>query len=264
MADIVAEMQKASSETANHFGGEMSQSLQAMRAVLDSAMSNISQHQQDAASRNDAQLAELDTRIEKLVSSVQSTNQSLTENISMLNKTSIDVVNGMNQGAEKMRLAADSFTSAGDTVTGAMSRGGEVFERVAEVAKGMDSAGQAMRDTVTAYTQTTGSLEAMTESLRNVAHEANQRADVSKSLLDDMEMLVGRFQETHGETRTYLEGVSEVLAESFDAFNSAVQSSLETNRGTFDKSLSTAVGMLGESLSELEGIMSDFRAKASV
>ena len=264
MAEMIDEVRKASAQTADRFGGELASSLQKVQGTLDSALGSLNEHQREADERGKALLAELDTRLQTLVESTKSTNEALRENIGRLNQASTEAIAGMNRGAETMRQAADGFTTAGNTVTGAVARGGELFERVSDAAKGLEATALTMRDTVAAYAQTRGSLEAMVETLRNVAQEADQKAGVSRTLLGEMEQLVRKFADTQAEARSYLEQVSDVLGSAFDAFQSSMQSSLDKNRGAFDASLSTAVVMIKGELQELEAVLSEFRANVPV
>ena len=263
MAEVLDQVRKASAQTAEHFGGELSASLHKVQATLDGALGSMNASQQDADQRGKALLAELETRIGTLVETARTTNETLRETISRLSQTSLEAISGMNRGAETMRQAADGFAVAGNTVTGAVARGGELFDRVSDAAKGLEASSITMRDTVAAYAQTRGSLESMAETLRAVAQEADQRAGISRTLLADMEKLVQHFAESQSEAKVYLEEISKVLGEAFDKFQASMESSLDKNRGAFDASLSSAVGMLSGELQELESVLYAFRTKVS-
>lgn len=261
MAEMIEEVRKASAQTAERFGGELSSSLQKVQGTLDAALGSLSERQRQADERGQALLDELDKRLQSLLESTRSTNEALRDNVGRLSQISSEAIAGMNRGAETMRQAAEGFATAGDTVTGAVARGGELFDRVSDAAKGLEATALTMRDTVAAYSQTRGSLEGMVETLRQVAQEADARAGVSRALLADMEQLVKRFGETQAEARAYLEQVSDVLGDAFDAFQTSTKTSLDKNRGDFDASLSNAVGMISNELQELEAVLADFRAK---
>lgn len=261
MAEIIDEMRKASAQTADRFGGELTASLAKVQGALDAALGSLGERQREADERGRALLAELDARLQNLVEVSRGTSEALRDNVTRLSQVSLEAIGGMTRGADTMRQAAEGFATAGNTVTGAVARGGELFERVSDAAKGMEATAQTMRDTVTAYAQTRGSLEAMAETLRNVAQEADQRAGISRTLVADMDHLVKRFADTQTEAREYLEQVTKVLTEAFDAFQASMQGSLDRNRGAFDASLANAVGMINTELQELESVLAGFRAK---
>jgi ABC-type transporter Mla subunit MlaD len=260
MTDLLDEVRKASAQTAERYGSDITAALGRVDAGVDAALAAMSSRQSQAEDRTDSLLASLGQRVEALIQSSEAANAAIRDAVDRLGRTTIDAIGGMNRGAETMRQAAEGFTTAGTTVTGAIARGGELFERVSAAAKGLEATALTMRDTVAAYNQTRGSLEAMAETLRKVSQEAEQKSGLNRTLLAEMEQLVKRFAETQAEARTYLEQVSEVLGTGFDAFQGAMESSLNKNRGEFDASLTTAVAMIRTELQELETVLADFRA----
>ncbi len=263
MTSLLDEVRSASQQTANRYGDELSATLAKVQGALDVTLGNLSDSQRANDERNQQLLGTLEARLTVLIDSSKGAADSLRENIGRLNQTSMEAINGMNRGAETMRRAAEGFTTAGDTVTGAVAKGGELFERVSTVAKGLEATAGTMRDTVAAYAQTRGSLEAMAETLRNTVQEADQRAGLSRTLVTDMERLVTRFGESQTQAREYLDEITSVLSKAFDDFGSSMTRSLDRNRGEFDASLSKAVGMLDSEIQELTDVLENFRARVS-
>ncbi len=263
MTSLLDEVRSASQQTANRYGDELSATLAKVQGALDATLGNLSDSQRANDERSQQLLETLEARLTVLIDSSKGAADSLRENIGRLNQTSMEAINGMNRGAETMRRAAEGFTTAGDTVTGAVAKGGELFERVSTVAKGLEATAGTMRDTVAAYAQTRGSLEAMAETLRNTVQEADQRAGLSRTLVTDMERLVTRFGESQTQAREYLDEITSVLSKAFDDFGSSMTRSLDRNRGEFDASLSKAVGMLDSEIQELTDVLENFRVRVS-
>ncbi len=263
MTSLLDEVRSASQQTANRYGDELSATLAKVQGALDVTLGNLSDSQRANDERSQQLLETLEARLTVLIDSSKGAADSLRENIGRLNQTSMEAINGMNRGAETMRRAAEGFATAGDTVTGAVAKGGELFERVSTVAKGLEATAGTMRDTVAAYAQTRGSLEAMAETLRNTVQEADQRAGLSRTLVTDMERLVTRFGESQTQARAYLDEITSVLGKAFDDFDSSMTRSLDRNRGEFDASLSNAVGMLDSVIQELTDVLENFRVRVS-
>lgn len=263
MTSLLDEVRSASQQTANRYGDELSATLAKVQSALDTTLGSLSDSQRANDERSQQLLETLDARLTVLIDSSKGAADSLRENIGRLNQTSMEAINGMNRGAETMRKAAEGFATAGDTVTGAVAKGGELFERVSTVAKGLEATAGTMRDTVAAYAQTRGSLEAMAETLRTTVQEADQRAGLSGTLVTDMERLVARFSESQTQAREYLDEITSVLGRAFDDFSKSTTTSLDKSRSDFDVSLSKAVGMLDSEIQELTEVLENFRVRVS-
>jgi putative membrane protein len=261
MADMLAEVRKASATTADRFGEEITGSLEKVQSALGSSLDALALRQQEADERSKSLLDGLDQRLTSMIDAVTGAGDAMRESTHRLSAVSLQAIEGMNRGADTMRQAADGFTTAGNVVAGAVTKGSDLFEQVSVVSKGLETTALTMRDTVAAYAQTRGSLEAMAETLKAVAQDADQRAGVSRALVADMEALVAQFADAERHSRDYLQQVTEVVSEAFGRFNASVYDSLDKNRGAFDASLSNAVKMLSEQIVDLEGALSDFRSK---
>lgn len=110
----------------------------ALRAALSKMQLGLSQLATDRAQLVETQERrhqELTGAIERLVQSMDAAAVKTSENVGALQATASGAISGMNSGAVVMRMAADRFSMAGNTLSGAM----EKSEALADALKKMEA-----------------------------------------------------------------------------------------------------------------------------
>jgi putative membrane protein len=255
MESLLEQIKVSGERAAADYGRSIGGALDKVQGGIDEFLKTSEARQSASDEKTAALLRTLDERMAVLLDSARSGAEAMRDNTRTLNEVATRAVDGMNRGAETMRVAADRFTSAGDRVTSAIDQSADLQSRIQDAARGLESSGRALAETVAAYERTRGSVEAMTATLRQVADDATRRADLSRAVVDDMTKLVQRFEQVQQQTGDYLDKVSKVLQTGFDEFSSAVIDNMGKVRGEFHKDLSQAVGMISGQLDELDSVL---------
>jgi len=97
--------------------------------------------------------------------------------------------------------------------------------------------------------EATGSM--LTE-LRAVVESARKEASLTQQALDRIQAAATKLAQAQQETETYLEGVSEVLADAHSKFADGLSRTLDRANSDFHTKLSSAVKLLSSAVEELE------------
>lgn len=261
MQEMLERLAQSGEQAAHNYGSRIDESLGAVQAKIETFLT-ASQTRQDANDqRAQGLMQSLDQRMVALVETAKAGADAMRDSTRCLNEVTTRAVDGMNRGAETMRLAADGFSTAGTRVAGSLDKAAELQDRLTAAAQGLESQGRAVSDVIGAYDRSRGSLEAMAETLRRVAEEASQRASLSRQVVDDMSSLVARFEVVQQHTEGYLGQVNDVLTQGFDTFSTAVVDGMQKVHGEFHTELSQAVKMIAYEVQELAVTLENFRAK---
>jgi putative membrane protein len=261
MQEMLERLAQSGEQAARSYGNRIDETLGAVQSKMDEFLT-ASQSRQDANDKRAQELMQsLDQRIAALLETAKAGADAMRENTRGLNEVTTRAVDGMNRGAETMRLAADGFSTAGTRVAGSLDKAAELQDRLTSAAQGLESQGRAVVEVVGAYDRSRGSLEAMAETLRTVAEEATQRAGLSRQVVDDMSSLVARFEVVQKHTEGYLGQVDDVLKQGFDTFSTAVVDGMQKVHGEFHTELAQAVKMIAYEIDELSAVLETFRAK---
>jgi len=188
---------------------------------------------------------------EKLVVMSIAANQKLQETMTALAGATRDSIQGMNEGAEKLGVAASSFADAGKHVA-------STIEESSKVAKDIRHASDSMRETANAAQQMLGNYDNAHEAfallvtdLKVVIDRAKREAGLSAELTDRLESAARILGQAQHQADAYLEGVSKVLHHSHRVFAESIERTLREANRQFHGELSQAVGLLSGAIVDL-------------
>jgi hypothetical protein len=162
-----------------------------------------------------------------------------------------ETVNRMATGAERLHGAAiklegslTAMTNAADAVEGGI-------DSLTTASNGLSTGAQAMQLVLADQQEVRTALVAMVSELRAVVDTAKRDVTLTAQLVASLDGAAGKLAQVQRQADDYLNGVTETLATTHEAFASSVASTLSQGNAAFHKELATAVGMLRSAIQDL-------------
>lgn len=286
------------SETMNRIAGTVGQLEQQMQAMVDGIGQSIARAQEDGMRNVSAASDGLSARIENMFTSLdrgrmemdqqaQSALQRFQEeSTSVLNGLSDQVrslvelvererhamrqtvdalggqtersLQGMQSGADKMRLAAERFDTAGGNVHTALQSSESMIAALRSSSSEMSVSMRELSSVVADYRANRDVTAQNMVTLQSVIETAQQEASLRQKAVSDLTRLSDQIQKVNQETEEYLEKVSSVLGDSFHLFTQGVEHSLQKTMGSLDSQLDKAIQALTGGVENVNGSIEDF------
>lgn len=236
--------------------------IESMFTALDKGRIEMDQQAKTALQRFQEEsktvLNTLGNQVRSLVELVEHERHAMRQTIDTLGGQTERNLQGMQAGADKMRLAAERFDTAGgnvhtalesskDTITALRSSSSEILASMRELSSVVGDY-RANRD-VTAQNIAT---------LQSVVETAQQEAALREKAVGDLTRLSDQIQKVNLETEEYLEKVSSVLGDSFHLFTTGVEQSLQKTMGSLDSQLDKAIQALTGGVENVTESIEDF------
>ena len=217
----------------------------------------ISDNQQKLHEQSSVLIDSLGSEIKELITHSKEAVQTHKENIQKLSQVTTDSITGMNSGAERMRLAAEQFTTAGSSLSTVTGKTSELIAQVNTTSTNMTSASNNLIELVRDYKNSQNSVNLAIETLENLVQQSKSEASMSSQMLNDMKNMTTALNQVKMEMQEYLVEVSDVLVKSFDSFGTSVESSLNQSLLSFDNTLDQAVKRLATGVEGLGNVVED-------
>lgn len=261
----VASIGDTGTHAAEQMNAQMTDMLSQMNQTIAAMMADIGQqrvaqdrlvmeNQQALHQTTTGMMDELKAQITRLLEESQIAIQSHRQNIDKLSQVTVSSITGMNDGAEKMRLAADRFNSAGQSLNQVTEGSSQLLAQVNTIASGLSNTTSQLRTLVSDYQQSKNSVDQAIQTLEKLIATARQEAGMSSQMLKDMEQMTQALQTTRQDIQAYLGQVNDVLAKAFGNFGDSVESSLNKALGAFDNTLDQAVSRLSSGIESLSDV----------
>lgn len=258
----VAKIGDTGAEAAQKMNVQIADMLNQMNQNISGMMADIGQkrieqdrlvmeNQQALNQTTTGMLDSLTVQITRLLEESQLATQSSRQNIEKLSQISIASINGMNEGAEKMRLAAERFNTAGQSLSTITEGSSALLAQINTVSSALTNTTNQLRTLVSDYQQSRNSVTQAIQTLEKLIATAQQEAGMTSQMLADMKQMTQALQVVRKDMQEYLGQVNDVLSTAFNSFGKAVESSLTRTLGSFDNTLDQAVKHL---LSGIEGL----------
>ena len=199
----------------------------------------------------------LGSEIKELITHSKEAVQTHKENIQKLSQVTTDSITGMNSGAERMRLAAEQFTTAGSSLSTVTSKTSELIAQVNTTSTNMTSASSSLIELIRDYKNSQNSVNTAIEALESLIQQSKSEAGMTSQMLNDMQNMTTALSQVKREMQEYLAEVSDVLVKSFDSFGTSVESSLNQSLVSFDNTLNQAVQRLATGVEGLGNVVED-------
>lgn len=233
-------------------GQQMAGILSALNKVQTKAFEDQRVREEDSSNRTKELVSSMAGSVETAAKEMAAASQIMAQSVSTLTDSTNLSVAKMNIGAERLGTAATSFATAGDKVTGVMSQAASVSSKLTEVSGSLTTSAGAVEDALRDYRAQREAVSLLLTEVRATVDLARREASLTADVLQRIEASTAKLGTAQQAADIYLDGVSQVLADSSEAFRESVVSTLSKVNHDFHTKLSHAVGLLSNSVQELE------------
>lgn len=257
---------------------KMATSVEALGEQLGSLFGQIDKGQQQISANQQANqqslheqtqrvMSEVDDQIKQLIETVAMQHQGMTETLNKLAEQTNRQMQDMQNGADKMRLAAERFEHAGDEVSKANHLTADVLNKAQSAGSSLSLATSELTSVVADYRNNREAVSKSIAMLELLAANTQSEQTTRSQFITDLKQHGERLQSYNREAQTFMENVSDVLGKGFEDFSEGVSRSLDKTLGKLDVEMAKASNLLagsveqiGESVSELDDVLSRVRA----
>lgn len=257
---------------------KMAASVEALGEQLGSLFGQIDKGQQQISANQQANqqslheqtqrvMSEVDDQIKQLIETVASQHQGTTETLNRLAEQTNRQIQDMQNGADKMRVAAERFEHAGDKVSEANHLTADVLNKAQSAGSSLSLATSELTSVVADYRNNREAVSKSIAMLELLAANTQSEQTTRSQFITDLKQHGERLQSYNREAQTFMENVSDVLGKGFEDFSEGVSRSLDKTLGKLDVEmakastlLASSVEQIGESVSELDDVLSRVRA----
>lgn len=241
--------------------GSIGQQMNAMLSKLNESQAKVFEEnrarEKAMADRVASIISDITRSVEGAVKKISETSQVMAKSISILTEATTSTVDKMSTGATRLDLAATNFAAAGDRVTGVMSQAAAVSEKLIDLSGSLSSCSGALQEALRDYKFQRDSISTLLSEVRAMIEHAKKEASFTGDVLQRIEASTTKLSQAQRAADEYLDGVSQVLADSSDAFRESVVSTLKGVNYEFLTQLNTAVNLLSGTILELDATIGD-------
>jgi DNA anti-recombination protein RmuC len=245
------------SELIGQMGGTMSGVMADIAKQRIEQDRTIADNQHKLHEQSSILIDSLGVEIKELIGHSQNAVESYKNNIQKLSQVTTDSITGMNNGAEKMRLASEQFNIAGTSLISVTDKTSQLISEVTTTSTHLTSASSNLISLLSDYKNSQDSVNKAISTLEGLINQAQSEAGMSTKMLDDMSQMTTALNQVKKEMQDYLEQVSDVLVKSFDNFGASVETSLNHSLGIYDNTLDQAVKRLSSGVEGLGSFVED-------
>lgn len=245
------------SELIGHMGGTISSVMADIAKQRIEQDQVIADNQQKLHEHSSTLINNLGTEIKELIVHSQNAVDAYKDNIQKLTHVTTESIAGMNNGAEKMRLASEQFNSAGTSLISVTDKTSQLISEVTATSTHLTSASNNLLSLLGDYKNSQDAVNKAIGALEGLIQQAQSEAGMSTKMLDDMNQMTTALNQVKKEIQDYLEQVSDVLVKSFESFGVSVETSLNHSLGIYDNTLDQAVKRLSSGVEGLGSFVED-------
>lgn len=242
------------SELIGHMGGTMSSVMADIAKQRIEQDQVIADNQQKLHEHSSTLINNLGAEIKELIVHSQNAVDVYKDNIQKLTHVTTESIAGMNNGAEKMRLASEQINSAGTSLISVTDKTSQLISEVTATSTHLTSASNNLLSLLGDYKNSQDAVNKAIGALEGLIQQAQSEAGMSTKMLDDMNQMTTALNQVKKEIQDYLEQVSDVLVKSFGA---SVETSLNHSLGIYDNTLDQAVKRLSSGVEGLGSFVED-------
>lgn len=236
--------------------------IESMFATLDKGRIEMDQQAQSALQRfqeeSTSVLNELGKQVHSLVELVERERHAMRQTVDALGGQTERSLQGMQLGADKMRLAAERFDTAGGNVHTALQSSEAMISALRSSSSEISVSMRELSSVVADYRANRDVTAQNMTALQSVIETAQQEAGLRQKAVGDLTRLSDQIQKVNQETEEYLEKVSSVLGDSFHLFTQGVEQSLQKTMGSLDSQLDKAIQALTGGVENVNTSIEDF------
>ncbi len=263
--ESVVQIGDTGADAAKKMNNQASEMLVSMNGAITDMLTGITQqrieqdqvvatNQEVLNNKTNGLIDNLAEQINLLLQESQTAIYTTRQNIDKLTQVTTSSIQGMNDGAEKMRLAAERFTTAGQSLSSVTEGSTALLSQVNTLSLNMVNTTTQLKELVNDYQQSRDAVSKSIQLLEGLIETAKRESGMSSQMLNDMQIMTKTLTEVRNEMQQYLTQVNDVLVKSFDNFGVAVETSLSRSLGAYDNTLDLAVKRLAGGIEGLSNV----------
>lgn len=247
-----AETQQKLYTTLDSIGQQMNTILSKLSESQERVFEDNRAREQTMADRASNVVSEMTGSVEAAVKEISAASQAMAQSVSTLTSATASTVDKMSAGANRLDSAASNFAAAGDRVTSVMGQAATVSGKLTELSGALTTSSGALQEALRDYRSQREAVSVLLGDVRATVELAKKEVSITGDVLQRIEASTTKLSQAQMAADEYLDGVSQVLADSSDAFRESVVSTLAKVNHDFHTKLSSAVGLVSTAVQELE------------
>ena len=247
-----AETQQKLQATLESIGQQMNTILGTLAESQASVFERNRSREETMADRAQGMVSEMTGTVEAAIREFTAASQVMSQSVSTLSNATTSSIDKLTVSADRINTAATNFATAGDRVTAVMGQAATVSAKLIEVSESLTTSAGAVQDALSDYRVQREAVSQLLADVRATVELARKEASLTTDVLQRIESSTAKLGTAQKAADAYLDGVSQVLADSSEAFRESVVSTLSKVNYDFHTKLSSAVGLLSTAVQELE------------
>ncbi len=247
-----AETQQKLQATLESIGQQMTTILGTLAESQASVFERNRSREEMMTDRARGMVSEMTGSVEAAIKEITAASQVMSQSVSTLSNATTSSIDKLNVGADRLNTAATNFSTAGDRVTVVMGQAATVSAKLIEVSGSLTTSASAVQEALSDYRAQREAVSQLLIDVRATVELARKEASLTTDVLQRIESSTAKLGTAQMAADAYLDGVSQVLADSSEAFRESVVSTLSKVNHDFHTKLSSAVGLLSTAVQELE------------
>lgn len=247
-----AETQQELQATLTSIGQQMTTILSALSESQTKIFEDSHEREQSMTTRASSVVSTMTGSVEAAIKEISAASQTMAQSVATLTSVTASTVDKMSAGANRLDTAATNFATAGDRVGAIMGQATTVSGKLAELSGSLTTSSGALHESLRDYKAQRESVSALVAEVRATVELARKEASLTGDVLQRIDSSASKLSHAQKAADEYLEGVSQVLADSSTAFRDSVVTTLRKVNNDFHTQLSSAVGLLSTAVQELE------------
>ena len=233
-------------------GKQVSEMVAGLQAQAALSHEQQQRREEGLAARTEGMVTTLGEKVSEVVQQMATSTEQMRQAVDAMERTTSESINKLSVGAQTLERGATSFAQAGERVTGALDRTSRVADKMAEVSGSLISASATLQTVLADYQSNRDATVSLLGEVRAVMEAAKREAALSKDVLERIDSAASKLASAQQDAEEYLEGVSDVLAKTHQAFGDALFKTLDRANSDFHIKLNSAIGLLRSSIEELD------------
>ena len=247
-----AETHQKLQATLESIGQQMTTILAKLAEAHADAQDGNRSREQAMADRARDMVAGMTGTVEAAIREITAASQVMSQSVSTLSNATTSSVDKLNAGADRLNTAATNFATAGDRVAAVMGQAATVSAKLTEVSGSLTTSASAVQEALQDYRAQREAVTQLLADVRATVELARKEASITADVLQRIESSTEKLGAAQTAADEYLDGVSQVLAKSSEAFRESVVATLSKVNHDFHTKLASAVGLLSTAVQELE------------
>ncbi|HMU89261.1 MAG TPA: anti-phage ZorAB system protein ZorA [Pseudomonadales bacterium] len=248
-----AELQRAVAA----LGAQMHEMIGALQEQATRSHEEQQQRERSFVETTSGEVGRIGESVAQVIEQMVDATEQMKRSVTLLQQVTTTSIDRLNDGAQTLERSAIAFAEAGNGVTGTLDKTTALASKLTEVSGGLTTSATALQTVLADYRANREATEMMLTQLRTVVESAKREASLTQEVLVRIETAATKLGLAQLDIEKYLDGVSEVLAQTHETFADHMTRSLDRANVDFHQKLSDAVGLLGSAIQELESTLSD-------